>query len=336
MVRRIHRQILWTKEFQRAGTHPRVLLVKQLQSREEKWCRGKHSINESLPERQKLRHLQENHRLQRLLAENALALPCTSSRKLWWLDNSRSQCSQWRMWISKQSPIRCRGTRIGNSMDSIIPVQNKNFIRKKKRAYKSSWSRRGKPKVIHTDNSLKLGKACEDLSWNHRTSTLHRSQTKRCCWKSGTQNWGRDFCNIDAIRSGWQNGGRILCSVCAICEAFKTYCLMGRHLTNGGSCEWLKGRIISFWFDGRISSYFLPKNCRHSTNSVRKSYLEYFLGYLLYARVRIWKGDILVADIEELEKMDASQIHARTLNAKEVLTPQNGEHFECSWSQMEK
>ena len=50
----------------------------------------------------------------------------------------------------------------------------------------------------------------------------------------------------------------------------------------------------------------------------------------------IWKGDILVADIEELEKMDASQIHARTLNAKEVLTLQNGEHFECSWSQMEK
>ena len=34
-----------------------------------------------------------------------------------------------------------------------------------------------KPKVIYTDNSLKFGKACEDLSWNHGTSTPHRSET---------------------------------------------------------------------------------------------------------------------------------------------------------------
>ena len=49
-----------------------------------------------------------------------------------------------------------------------------------------------------------------------------------------------------------------------------------------------------------------------------------FLGYALYA-VRIWKGDILVADIEELEQMDASELHARGLNAKEVLTPMKNE-----------
>ena len=35
----------------------------------------------------------------------------------------------------------------------------------------------GKPKVIYTDNSLEFGKACEDLSWNHCTSTPHRSET---------------------------------------------------------------------------------------------------------------------------------------------------------------
>ena len=34
-----------------------------------------------------------------------------------------------------------------------------------------------KPKVIHTDNSLEFGKACEDLFWNHCTSTPHRSET---------------------------------------------------------------------------------------------------------------------------------------------------------------
>ena len=34
-----------------------------------------------------------------------------------------------------------------------------------------------KLKVIYTDNSLEFGKACEDLSWNHCTSTPHRPET---------------------------------------------------------------------------------------------------------------------------------------------------------------
>ena len=33
------------------------------------------------------------------------------------------------------------------------------------------------PKVIDTDNSSDFGKSCEDLSWNHCTSTPHRSET---------------------------------------------------------------------------------------------------------------------------------------------------------------
>ena len=45
-----------------------------------------------------------------------------------------------------------------------------------------------------------------------------------------------------------------------------------------------------------------------------------FLGYALYA-VRIWKGDVLVADLKELETMDASEISSKRLNAKEVIFP---------------
>ena len=33
------------------------------------------------------------------------------------------------------------------------------------------------PQVIYTDNSMEFGKACEDLSWNHCTSTPLRSET---------------------------------------------------------------------------------------------------------------------------------------------------------------
>ena len=47
-----------------------------------------------------------------------------------------------------------------------------------------------------------------------------------------------------------------------------------------------------------------------------------FLGCALYAG-GIWKGDIMVADFE----MDASELHARRLNAKEVLSPQRSGNF---------
>ena len=57
-----------------------------------------------------------------------------------------------------------------------------------------------------------------------------------------------------------------------------------------------------------------------------KSFILTILGYALYAG-RIWKGDVLVADIEELETMDASEIYSKRLNAKEVIFPQEKGEF---------
>ena len=51
-----------------------------------------------------------------------------------------------------------------------------------------------------------------------------------------------------------------------------------------------------------------------------------FLGYALYAG-GIWEGDMLVADIEELETMDASEIYSKRLNAKEVIFPRENDNF---------
>ena len=51
-----------------------------------------------------------------------------------------------------------------------------------------------------------------------------------------------------------------------------------------------------------------------------------FLGYALYAE-RISKGDVLVADLEELETMDASEIYSKRLNAKEVIFPKEKGEF---------
>ena len=86
-----------------------------------------------------------------------------------------------------------------------------------------------KRKVIYTDNSMEFGKACNDLSWNHCTSTPHRSETNGIAERAvrraieGTSAvW---FCN-----QVWMKvGGQILWNVTPICETSQIYCLMGRR-----------------------------------------------------------------------------------------------------------
>ena len=53
----------------------------------------------------------------------------------------------------------------------------KQFSQETQRSLRKFLEPKRKPKVIHTDKSLEFGKACEDLSWNHCTSTPHRSET---------------------------------------------------------------------------------------------------------------------------------------------------------------
>ena len=57
------------------------------------------------------------------------------------------------------------------------------------------------PKVIYTDNSLEFGIACEDLSWNHCTSTPHRSETDGIAERAVRRVKGRHLCCIVAIGS---------------------------------------------------------------------------------------------------------------------------------------
>ena len=122
-----------------------------------------------------------------------------------------------------------------------------------------------------------------------------------------------------------KNCGRIPWNATAICETFEISCLMGRHPTKGGSENHFNGPVIPF---GAMVEYhhICTKTCRDYINLVLKS-CQVCSSLVSCMRERIWKGDILVADIEELEQMDASELHARRLNAKEVLTPMRGDNF---------
>ena len=85
----------------------------------------------------------------------------------------------------------------------------------------------------------------------------------------------------------------------------------------------LKGPIIPC---GSLVEYH-PKNCERSVPnpSIGKKVLPgLFLGCALYAG-GIWQGDVLIADLEELETMDASEIYSKRLNSKEVIFPKRGE-----------
>ena len=79
----------------------------------------KHIIFRSLPERPKLRRLLENENNESLLHKTHWR-SFTSSRKVWWQCNGRSQCPRWGTWIWRQSPVRCGGARSCHSTDSIL------------------------------------------------------------------------------------------------------------------------------------------------------------------------------------------------------------------------
>ena len=163
---------------------------------------------------------------------------------------------------------------------------------------------------------LEFGKACEDLSWNHCTSTPHRSETNGFAEravrriKEGTsavllqsgldENWWADsmecYTYLRNIQDLWSDG--------------KTHTrdVLENHLN---------GPIIPLC--SLVEYYHISAKDQSRIHQFGKNVLPgLFLGYALYAG-RIWKGDILVADVEELETMDASEIYSKRLNTKEVI-----------------
>ena len=59
-----------------------------------------------------------------------------------------------------------------------------------------------RPKVVFSDNSMEFGQACEDLSWNHRTSTPHRSETNGIAERAVRRVKEGTFSSIAAISIG--------------------------------------------------------------------------------------------------------------------------------------
>ena len=202
-------------------------------------------------------------------------------------------------------------------------IRAKTKLQKNPReACKSSWNR--KPKVIYTDNSLEFGKACEDLSWNHCTSTPHRSETNGIAERAVRR--VKEGTSAVLLQSGLNEswwGDSMECY---------TYLRNATDLLSDGKTPYerrfgqpFKGPIIPF---GSLVEYhpITAKDQSRIHQFGKKVLPGLFLGYALYAG-GIWNGDVLVADLEELETMDASEIHSKRLTAKEVIFPKEDGKF---------
>ena len=100
----------------------------------------------------------------------------TSGRKTRWLDNCRSQGSEWRKRMSKQSQICCRGARFYPLNGYDLFRVNQKLLMRRKGVYESFLSCWKRWQTFIMTNSLEFGNSCEDLSWNHCTSTPHPSE----------------------------------------------------------------------------------------------------------------------------------------------------------------
>ena len=118
-------------------------------------------------------------------------------------------------------------------------------------------------------------------------------------------------------------GGQILWNVTLICETSQFFS-DGKTPYERRFGQPFEGPTIPF---GSLVEYhpITAKDQSRIHQFGKKVLPGLFLGYALYAG-GIWKGDVLVADLEELETMDASEIYSKRLNAKEVMFPKKMEN----------
>ena len=181
-----------------------------------------------------------------------------------------------------------------------------------------------KPKVIDTDNSLEFGKAREDLSWNHCTLTPHRSETNGIAERAVRR--VKEGTSAVLLQSGLNESWWADSMECCICLRNVT------DLLSDGKTPY--DRRFGQPFEGPIIPFGSLVEC-HPVTAKDQSRIHQFgkkvlpglyLGHALYAE-GIWKGDVLVADLEELETMDALEIYSKRLNAKQVIFPKENGNF---------
>ena len=138
-----------------------------------------------------------------------------------------------------------------------------------------------KPKVIYTDNSSEFGKACEDLSWNHCTSTPHRSETNGIAERAVRR--GKESTSAVLLQSGlnenWWAGDQLVgneiarlsaCGVVILSEFLSPNFALNSTVRNVLRGWIAHGDVAAVWFTQPLTSSTaacLLKTC-HEANVV--------------------------------------------------------------------
>ena len=159
-------------------------------------------------------------------------------------------------------------------MVTVLPVQKQKLPRRPKRTWWISWSRRGNQKVVYTENSLEFGRSWEELSWNHWTSTPHRSETTGIAERVVRR--VKEGTSAVLLQSGLGNEWWA--------EFMECYCYLRniQDLLSDGMTPFerrfgkpFNGPVIPFGADGRISPYFCERPI-WTTSHCSKSLARFF------------------------------------------------------------
>ena len=216
----------------------------------------------------------------------------TSAKTKWDLFCEQKSIVIWKQQSTKSST---KDVNLGTITDTLSWYQFSPLIgirvkpklhRRWRTIYESLQKPSQKPKFMHTNNLSEFGQYCEELSWNHWTSTLHRSETSRIAGRAVRR--AKEETSAVLLQSGsddkWSDSKAWLLLSARCCRPNDTREIkkMNKDLGNPSRTCFVRGRN---W--GRRSS-----DCWD------------------------WRN----------ETMDASEIFTWRLNAKEVLiTPQDGQ-----------
>ena len=153
--------------------------------------------------------------------------------------------------------------------------------KKPREACKSSWSPKGILKSFKLTNSLEFGKACEDLSWSHCTSTPHRSETNGIADRAVRR--VKEGTSAVLLQSGlneswWADS----MDVTPIFETSQIYYLMGRRSVKDVLGNHLKDLLFHLVHLLSITLYLQRTTSQESIN-LERVLPGLFLGYALYA-----------------------------------------------------
>ena len=213
----------------------------------------------------------------------------TSAKTKWDLFCEQKSIVIWKQQSTKSST---KDVNLGTITDTLSWYQFSPLIgirvkpklhRRWRTIYESLQKPSQKPKFMHTNNFSEFGQYCEELSWNHWTSTLHRSETSRIAGRAVRR--AKEETSAVLLQSGsddkWSDSKACYCCLRDVVdrmthgkslneqrfgESFQDMLCSREEL--GKKIFWLLR--LKKWNDGCIRNFHLKTECERSPDNTTR------------------------------------------------------------------